>query len=336
MPISLSHSLPKRSGKHSLMYPSTKTVSRGLTLSNWRLYAQQRVFRCLTLWGGILKAEVRFLNQSKEFWANVRTISQEVGYTERGTSSIKIPSLDAVREKLDRLGLSTVHVAGENGALTDFGKRLFDYFTFRAAVLNDTVQGYLMNRDSAEVEFNRLREELNPRCPLPVNKQKAEKRNHAFLTGMINMLVEANISNAPCDYDPHGLTTITHDSMPLRTFSRRVDGAFPSVVNPVAIWEIKEYYYTTTFGSRVADGIYETLLDGMELEELETSVQRKVQHILFVDGHYTWWECGRSYLCRMIDMLHMGYVDEIVFGREVIERLPVLAKEWKAIYDACG
>jgi hypothetical protein len=38
----------------------------------------------------------------------------------------------------------------------------------------------------------------------------------------------------------------------------------------------------------------------------------------------------------MIDMLHMGYVDEIVFGREVIERLPVLAKEWKAIYDACG
>jgi len=28
------------------------------------------------------------------------------------------------------------------------------------------------------------------------------------------------------------------------------------------------YYYTTTFGSRVEDGVYETLLDGMELEEL--------------------------------------------------------------------
>jgi hypothetical protein len=65
-----------------------------------------------------------------------------------------------------------------------------------------------------------------------------------------------------------------------------VDGAFPSVVNPIAIWEIKGYYYTTTFGSRVADGVYETLLDGMELEELETAAQRKVQHVLFIDDHY--------------------------------------------------
>jgi len=281
-----------------------------------------------------LKADARFLTQPREFWANVRTISQEVGYTERGADSIKVPSLDAIREKFDKLGLSTAHIAGEDDVLTDFGQRLFDYFSFRAAVLNDTVQGYFMSRDSAEFEFNRLKEKLDPRCPLPMNKQKGEKKNHAFLTGMVNMLVEANIGGAPCDYDPRSLTTMTHAAMPLRTLSRRVDGAFPSVVNPIAIWEIKEYYYTTTFGSRVADGVYETLLDGMELEELEIATRRKVQHLLFIDDHFTWWECGRSYLCRMIDMLHMGYVDEIVFGREVITRLPVLAKEWKAAYDA--
>ena len=35
----------------------------------------------------------------------------------------------------------------------------------------------------------------------------------------------------------------------------------------------------------------------------------------------------------MIDMLHMGYVDEVVFGREVFTRLPQLAREWKAVYD---
>jgi hypothetical protein len=281
-----------------------------------------------------LKADTRFLAQPKEFWANVRTISQEVGYTERGANSIKIPSLSAVQEKFGKLHLSTVHIAGENGQLTDFGHRLFDYFSFRATVLNDAVQGYFMRKDEAEAEFNRLKMKLNPQCPLPMNKQKAEKKNYAFLTGMVNMLVEANIGNAPCDYDPRSLTTMTHDAMPLRTLSRRVDGAFPSVVNPIAIWEIKEYYYTTTFGSRVADGVYETLLDGMELEELEAASQWKVQHILFIDDHFTWWECGRSYLCRMIDMLHMGYVDEIVFGREVITRLPVLVKEWKAAYDA--
>lgn len=281
-----------------------------------------------------MKPDVRFLQQPKEFWANVRTISQEVGYTQRPTKSIKTPSLDEVREKFSALGLTSDHIARVDDELTDFGRCLFDYFAFRADVLNETVQHYFMKKDSAEVEFKRLKKALRPRCPLPMNKQKGKKKNYAFLTGMVNMLVEANIGDVPCDYDPRSLTTMTHNSVPLRTLSRRVDGAFPSVVNPIAIWEIKEYYYTTTFGSRVADGVYETLLDGMELEELETAAQRKVQHILFIDDHFTWWGCGRSYLCRMIDMLHMGYVDEIVFGREILTRLPELAKEWKTAYSA--
>jgi hypothetical protein len=32
-------------------------------------------------------------------------------------------------------------------------------------------------------------------------------------------------------------------------------------------------------------------------------------------------------------MLHTGYVDEVVFGREVRGRLPELAQEWKSRYD---
>jgi hypothetical protein len=281
-----------------------------------------------------LKADRRFLSQPKEFWANVRTISQEVGYTERGKDSIKIPSLKSTREEFSRLGLSTAHIANADDALTEFGQCLFDYFTFRATILNGTVRHHFMKKDTANVEFKRLMKQLKPQCPLPMNKQKAEKKNYAFLTCIVNMLIEANIGSTPCDYDPRSLTTITHNAMPLRTLARRVDGAFPSVINPIAIWEIKEYYYTTTFGSRVADGVYETLLDGMELEELETAAQRKVQHVLFIDDYFTWWECGRSYLCRMIDMLHMGYVDEIIFGREVLTRLPELAMEWKATHES--
>jgi hypothetical protein len=288
-----------------------------------------------------LKADSRFVAQPKEFWAYVRTISQEVGYTARrgrkqAPSSIKIPDFDEIHDALGKLELDTSRVVDRLGRPTKFGNLLFAYFTFRASVLNDTVQGLLMNKDSAGREFRQLRKELKPQCPLPMNKQKGAKKNHAYLTGMVNMLVEANIGATPCDYDPRTLTTITRDAMPLRTLSRRVDGAFPSAINPIAIWEIKEYYYTTTFGSRVADGVYETLLDGMELEELETSAQRKIQHVLFVDAHFTWWVKGRPYLCRIIDMLHMGYVDEVIFGREVITRLPELAREWKAAYRALG
>ena len=145
---------------------------------------------------------------------------------------------------------------------------------------------------------------------------------------MVNMIVKANCAGHNCDFDPRSLTTITRAGMPIRTLARRVDGAFPSVVNPVAIWEIKEYYHTTTFGSRVADGVYVTLLDGMELEEHHEHEGVHVEHCLFIDSHFTWWECGRSYLCRIIDMLHMGYVDEVIFGREIVSRLPQLVQKW--------
>lgn len=278
-----------------------------------------------------MKADNRFLSQSKEFWANVRTISQELGYTNRRSKTILIPDRKKLRSAFSKLSLSMAHIENDNGDLTDFGKTLYEYFEFRSEIITNEVRKNLLNKDSAEELFNTIRSDLNPKCPLPLNKQKGEKKNYAFLTCIVNMLVEANIGDFSCDYDPRSLTTITHDSMPLRTLSRRVDGAFPSVINPVAIWEIKEYYYTKTFGSRVADGVYESLLDGMELEELETAGHRKVNHLLIVDDYFTWWECGRSYLCRIIDMLHMGYLDEVIFGREVVTRLPELVAEWKSI-----
>jgi len=156
------------------------------------------------------------------------------------------------------------------------------------------------------------------------------------------MLIEANVESLPCNYNPQELTTITRNREPFRTLARRVDGAFPAPVNPIAVWEIKEYYYTTTFGSRIADGVYESLLDGMELEELDHALHElakgeerpaRIQHLLMVDAHDTWWSSGgRPYLCRLIDMLHMGYVDEILFGREVVTRLPGIVKSWVAEY----
>jgi hypothetical protein len=256
-----------------------------------------------------------------------------VGYTDRRTSAIRIPTLDEVRRQFQPLGLDAAHIADDAGELTPFGKLLFSYFNHRANILNNTVQEQLMDKAAAQAEFKRLKATLRPKCPLPMNKQKGKKKNYAFLTGIVNMLFETNIGDAPCDYDPRSLTTMTQNAMPQRTLARRVDGAFPSVVNPVGIWEIKEYYYTTTFGSRVADGVYETLLDGMELEELEATTGRKVLHLLFLDDRFTWWQCGRSYLCRMIDILHMGFVDEVIFGREVLTRLPEVAHEWKILYD---
>ncbi len=121
---------------------------------------------------------------------------------------------------------------------------------------------------------------------------------------------------------------ITSNGKPLRTLSRWVDGAYPATTNPIALWEIKEYYGTTTFGSRVADGVYETMLDGYEIEELRKSENIDIKHYLVVDDYYTWWNMGKSYLCRMVDMLHEGFLDEVLFGREVGDHSRMGANCW--------
>jgi hypothetical protein len=281
-----------------------------------------------------LKPDPRFLNQPKHFWANVRSISQHVGYTARGTGQILVPDVGVIVKALAELDLGTTHIVDPEGRPTAVGASLVAYFAYRAEVLNDSIEPRLMNAEQAAKAFARVRKATKSKLPVPMNKQKGDKKKPAYLTAIVNMLIDANIAGLPCDYDPRELTTFTHMGAPLRTLARRIDGAFPSAVNPIAVWEIKEYYHTTTFGSRVADGVYETLLDGMELEELRDSEKVVCKHYLMIDARFTWWDCGRSYLCRIVDMLHMGYVDEVLVGTEVLDRLPALVKEWAALLRA--
>jgi hypothetical protein len=278
-----------------------------------------------------MRADPRFGKQSGAFWANVRTISEQVGYSVRGQGVVKVPEISQVRDAYETLGLSMTRIESAGGELMPLGQTLLDYFAFRAKVLNNFVEPRLMDAQEAKAEFERLRKLHNPSCPLPMNKQKGDKKVPAYFTGIINMLIEANARDHECDFDPRKLTTITRDGAPVRTLARRLDGAFPEVVNPIAVWEIKEYYYTTSFGSRVAGGVYETILDGMELQELYEHEGIEVEHLLMVDAHDTWWKQGKSYLCRIIDMLHMGLVDEVLFGSEVIERLPGIVQAWAKV-----
>jgi hypothetical protein len=281
-----------------------------------------------------MKPNSAFLYLPRNFWASVRLISQEVGYTEKSTRQIKIPTPDEIQAKLEKFEIDFSNLQAQQTARGTFGKVLQNYFIYRAGIINTFVEPHLMKVAEARQIFKKFYKDLTPSCPIPMNKQKGKMKTPAYLTGLVNMLVEANANGLPCDYDPHQLTIITKDGLPVRTLARRVDGAFPGSVNPIAVWEIKEYYYTTTFGSRVADGIYESLLDGLELEELREHENIDIKHYLIVDAHDTWWKQGKSYLCRIIDLLHMGYVDEVLFGREVIDRLPDLVRGWAGIYQS--
>lgn len=47
-----------------------------------------------------MKPDARFQAMPKLFWAYVRSISEWVGYTHRGTKKIKVPSPSEMRECL--------------------------------------------------------------------------------------------------------------------------------------------------------------------------------------------------------------------------------------------
>ncbi len=281
-----------------------------------------------------MKANDKYLNKSLDFWSNIKLLNQKLGYVYKKSKSNPnprsvIPTIVQVKKafKSEKLEYSSLII---NDKWTDLGTEIIEYLEYRDEMLQ-TIKSNLMKQNEAKSIFEKLFQELAPTCPLPMNKQKGNKKGYAFLTCIVNMLIESTLKKSGftiCDYDPRALTSYTNGKKPVRTLSRRVDGAYPSIINPKAIWEIKEYYYTTTFGSRVADGVYETQLDGWELREVKESLGIYTAHYLITDDYFTWWEKGKSYLCRIIDSMHMGLLTEALFGKEVIERIPELVNIW--------
>ena len=253
-----------------------------------------------------------------------------MGYSVRGGDAVLVPSRGQMTKVMERLGLRHDHLVSGAERPSPTGELLVAYFEHRARALNDTARHLLMDADEARLAFEAVVAEHDPPGSAAPEEQaersKGETRlphrdrEHARLGGSKSRDLRCGPAGA---HDLHTRGRPVADDGP-----KRVDGAFPSAVNPVAVWEIKEHYHTTTFGSRVSGAVYETLLDGLELDELREEEGVEVKHYLFLDARYTWWNCGRSYLCRMIDMLHMGLVDEVLFGREVVDRIPQLVAEW--------
>jgi hypothetical protein len=268
-----------------------------------------------------MKPNPSFQSQPSDFWALVKYASESLGYSNRSRKTSDT--------NLKRYNLSEVQALADDFAISDNVEIVVEYLNYRANLIKNDIRPLLMDRESAQTVFNDLFNSYTPNCHLPMNKQKGEKRHYSYFTCIVNMLTEKNLRGRHFNDNPRNLCLITNtDNRLVKTLSRGVDGTYPDILNPIAIWEIKEYYGTTTFGSRVADGVYETLLDGYEIIEAEEVSGRKIEHYLLVDDWFTWWVKGKSYLCRLVDMTHAGFVDEVIFGREALTRWPEIVRFW--------
>ncbi len=271
-----------------------------------------------------------FAQKNKAFWAYIKLISEKLGYSERRTHKLRRYTFEEIINLMKDENISTSEILDETSKKeTALGRSIVKYLNIRSEIIETHVAPNLMNRNQAKKEFEKAKKRIKPKCHLPLNKQKREKRHYSYLVGLVNMLTEEALGGCYFDDNPRGLTLITQNKKPIRVLSRWMDGAYPSRIDPIAVWEIKEYYGTTTFGSRVADGVYETMLDGEELKELEEKENIKIKHYLIVDDKFTWWDKGKSYLCRIIDILNSGLVDEVIFGREILDRWPKIMKSIK-------
>jgi methionine salvage enolase-phosphatase E1 len=113
----------------------------------------------------------------------------------------------------------------------------------------------------------------------------------------------------------------------IKTTSKRLDGAVPSTHDPYAIWEVKEYYDSTTYGSGVTEGTYAAMLVADEIRAIEEEIENTIEIYILVDG-YAGWQNGFGDLCRIIDFLHMGYIDAAIFGKEVETEWPKIVSKW--------
>ncbi|MBD2720140.1 hypothetical protein [Synechococcus sp. FACHB-909] len=257
-----------------------------------------------------MRPDPRFKSKCGRFWAYVKFLSEQAGYSKRKSGVLRTYA----KEELLEICSDQKILPPSNELLLE----IISYMNWRADLLNLNISKLFMDRAEAERAFIDIKARTLPTKALPMNKQKGEKRHHAYLACIVAMIAEHELGPSGFIDDARRLSILTSADGLERTFSRRFDGAIPDTRNPIAVWEIKEYYGTTTFGSRVADGVYETLLDGYEIELAQRELGASVFHFLFIDDRYTWWDCGKSYLCRMIDMLHTGHVDQIFFGKEVL------------------
>jgi len=81
-----------------------------------------------------MKPSNDFVHLSKDFWANVRSISQKSGYTESKTRRIKIPKQDEIKTVFVDLNLTYSHLIDDNDKLTALGIKVIGYFKYRADI----------------------------------------------------------------------------------------------------------------------------------------------------------------------------------------------------------
>lgn len=203
-------------------------------------------------------------------------------------------------------------------------ERLSDYLAYRATEAERLEQHLLRTEEEAVHDLASLSDvEIQRYGTRSADHHQSSK----VLVATVDAITRFECGRAGVTFDTNPQSrAVVIDEAEIWVSPRRLDGAIPSLFNPAAVWEIKEYWGVTGGGSKMSDAIYECQLVGQELRAFEDLYGPNVRHYVFLDGKAQW-ASRRSDLRRAIDLLSMGLVDELIVGREVLIEWPRAVRE---------
>jgi len=157
-----------------------------------------------------VKANPLFAKQDLGFWAMVKFVSERAVYTNMKTkknpvSTLKALTPDEVRGTLEKCDIDQESISNQQCKLVS------DYLKYRAETLTTKVEPVLMNRDEARAFFEEIKERVKPIHPIPMNRQKGEKRHEAYLAAMVGMLAEEAVGAENLVNDSQKLAILTEN-----------------------------------------------------------------------------------------------------------------------------
>ncbi|QQC90594.1 hypothetical protein [Streptomyces alfalfae] len=260
------------------------------------------------------------------FWHVVRMLADQ-SVTKRG----KYASAIAPHEIISVLSSVGTPVAGglisylknHDGVLD----RLSAYWSKRREVA-DSLLALMRTEEQAKADYAGVSDQVLQSYGV---KLEGYHKSSKALVNTVDAIVyrECRKSGVPVDTNPQSRAALVSDEH-IWVSPRRLDGAIPGLLNPVAIWEIKEYWGKTGGGSKMSDAIYELHLVGLELRMFEDEFKIHVNHYAIMDGKDQW-NSRKSDIRRAVDLLYSGILDELVVGREVLTEWPRIVSECSAL-----
>lgn len=201
--------------------------------------------------------------------------------------------------------------------------RLSAYWSKRREV-SDAALSLMRTEEEAESDYRSISNQVSQSYGV---KLEGYHRSSKVLVNTVDAIVyrECKKSDISVNTNPQSRAALISDQG-IWVSPRRLDGAIPDLLNPVAIWEIKEYWGKTGGGSKMSDAIYELHLVGLELRMFEKESGHHVNHYAIMDGREQW-NSRKSDIRRAVDLLYSGLLDELVVGQEVLTEWPRIAAE---------